>query len=78
MATFYEKPTQKLGVGDDVTHYDNGKDEYPKKWVNGKVTEVGEDDFLVQWEDFEDPTEYEWAKTTIKGCHIFERESRIK
>ncbi len=72
MATFYEKTPLKLGVGEEVTHYDDGTDGHPEKMVTGKVTEVGDESFEVQWEDLEDPTEYEWAHVTIKGMQIFE------
>lgn len=70
MATFTEKKEHSLGVGDDVKHFDNGKDGHPRKWVEGKVTEVGDDGFTVQWEDLKDETLYEWGKVTIQGNQI--------
>lgn len=70
--TYTEKKTLPLGLGDDVKHYDNGKDGHPEKWVDGTVTEIGDEGFVVQWEDLEDPTEYEWHKVTIEGNQISE------
>lgn len=70
--TLTEKKTLPLGIGDTVTHYDDGKDGHPEKWVNGVVTEIGDESFVVQWEDLEDPTEYEWQKVEIKGLQIIE------
>lgn len=70
--TYTEKKKLSLGVGDNITHYDNGKDGYPKKWVNGIVTEIGEESFAVQWEDLSEQTDYEWQKVTIKGDQVIE------
>lgn len=71
--TYTEKKTLPLGVGDDVKHFDDGKDGHPKKWVNGVVKEVGDESFTVQWEDLEDETEYEWQKVSIEGNQIKEQ-----
>lgn len=71
--TYTEQKTLPLGVGDDVKHYDNGKDGHPEKWATGTVTEAGDHSFVIQWDDMEDPTEYEWQKVTIEGNQISER-----
>ncbi len=81
MATFYEKKPLSLGVGEEVKHYDDGKDGYPEKWVNGIVQEVGDECFTVLWDDFKElgwETEYEWNKVTIEGNRIFENGQRKK
>ena len=73
--TLTEQKRLPLGVGDDVKIYDDGEDGYPAKWVNGVVTEVGDESFAVQWDDFKKigwETEYEWQKVTIKGNEICE------
>ncbi len=73
--TFYEKTPLKLREGDRVTHYDDGEDGYPVKWVEGTVTGVSEEGFDVLWDDFKEQgweTEYEWTKVTIKGDQIIE------
>lgn len=70
--TYTEKKELPLGVGDDVKHYDDGKDGHPKKLATGKVIEIGEFTFLVKWDDMEDETEYEWHKVTIEGSRIIE------
>jgi hypothetical protein len=72
MATFTEKKNHSLGVGDDVKHYDDGRDGHPIKWVEGKVTQVGEETFTVQWEDLPEDSEYYWSKVTIRGNEIIE------
>lgn len=73
--TQYEK-TVKLGVGDEVTHFDNGNNGHPVKWVNGKVTEIGEETFVVQWEDLNEPTEYWFSEVEINGNQIFDGNER--
>ncbi len=77
--TLTEKKTLPLGVGDDVKHYDDGKDGHPEKWVDGVVTEIGDESFSVLWDDFKNlgwETEYEWSKVEIKGNQIFENGQR--
>lgn len=78
MATVTERKMLPLGVGDEVTTYDDGTDGHPEKTVNGKVLEVGEESFLVQWDDLEDPTEYEWQKVTIEGTEIIDKPRKLK
>lgn len=68
--TTYEKKPLPLGIGDEVKTFDDGTDGYPEKWVNGTVTEIGDESFSVLWDDFKEKgweTEYEWAKVTIEG-----------
>ncbi len=70
--THYEKKVLPLAVGDLVTHYDDGTGGYPEKRAYGTVTEIGDESFVVQWEDLKEETEYEWQKVTIKGGQIFD------
>lgn len=71
--TLTEKKILPLGVGDNVTHFDDGTDGRSIKWVDGVVTEIGDETFVVQWEDLKEETEYEWQKVSIQGNQIKER-----
>lgn len=70
--TLTEKKELPLGVGDDVKTYDDGTSGHPAKWASGKVTEVGEHSFIVQWGDLEDETEYVWGEIDIVGNRIYD------
>jgi len=73
--TRFEKSPLKLAVGEEVKTYDDGTDGYPAKWVNGIVTEIGDNSFAVLWDDFKDKgweTEYEWGNVYIEGNTIYE------
>lgn len=70
--THTEKKQLPLGVGDDVRSYDDGSDGHPEKWVTGKVIEAGDHSFIVQWDDLEDETYYEWQEVTVEGNIILE------
>lgn len=70
--TLTEKKLLPLGVGDDVKCFNDGMDGHPVKWAYGEVTEVGDESFVVQWEDLDDPTEYEWSGVDIVGNRIYD------
>lgn len=70
--TYTEPKSLPFGVGDDVSHYDDGLHGHPKKMAYGKVIEIGEHTFLVKWDDLPEETEYEWQKVTIEGNQIIE------
>lgn len=42
------------------------------KKIDGTVLEVGDDSILVQWQDFEDPTEYERQQVELIGDQFYE------
>lgn len=75
--TTYEK-TPGLCVGDELLHYDDGSDGHPTKWVIGRITEVGEDSFEIQWDDLEEPTEYERSKVEIINGRLYEEHERAE
>ena len=70
--TLTEKKQLPLGIGDEVKTYDDGTDGHPAKWVNGIVTEVGDESFVIQWGDLTEDTEYEWQKVSIVGNLIYD------
>ncbi len=52
--THYEKPPFKYAIGEEVQIWDNDTN----KLVIGNITEMGDETFVVQWEDLQDDTEY--------------------
>lgn len=76
--TLTEKKWLPLSKGDYVSTYDDGSDGRPEKLVYGVVTEIGDESFQIQWEDFEDPTDYEWQKVEIMGQHIWDKSRRVQ
>jgi hypothetical protein len=71
--THYEKTPLRLRKGDSVTHFDDGSDGYPVKWVNGIVTGVSDEGVDVQWEDLPWPTDYSWDSICLKGEQIIDK-----
>jgi len=56
--TYTERKQPKFSVKDDVYIFDTEVCD-PPKWVHGVVKEVGDETVLIQWDDFDDPTDYE-------------------
>ena len=70
MATSFNdsKKGSKYEVGQHVKIYD-ADDE---KFVNGIITEAGEETIEIKWEDLADPCEYEICNITLKGEYIID------
>ena len=73
LTEFYDDKTGPLySVGQEVWTID----EQTGDKVFGKVTEVGEETIVVQWEDLKDDTEYERQNIELDGDRLYEKERR--
>lgn len=81
----YDRSDDKTGpllrVGQPVVYIEPNEERnflFDVTLVNGKVTEVGDESFEVQWEDLENPTEYLFEDVDINSDQIIERYGRTK
>lgn len=66
--TTYEKTGPLYSVGESIKTFDKTKEQ----WINGEITEVGDESIQVQWNDLEDPTDYNKSDVSRTGDVFFE------